>query len=192
MVSARVVRDGRNRTAPAKADFREFEPQPLMMEDSMNQIKRRALFVGVLLALLASVGLNAKAQEDKMMGGQMGDQMMMDKSRPTVALIRADWCAACQKLEPTFKELMAEYKDRLNFVVLDVTTDEKVAQSARTARELGIGKFFEANKKNTSTVIVLGEKNKISFKTIHNYDRDAYVRAFDDAIKMNSMMMKHG
>ena len=57
--------------------------------------------------------------------------------------------------------------------------------------ELGISKFFEENKKNTSTVVVLGEKNKISFKTTHNYDRKAYMRAFDDAIKMNSMMMKN-
>jgi hypothetical protein len=85
--------------------------------------------------------------------------------------------------------LTEQYKDRLNFVVLDVTTDEKVAESAKTAEELGIGKFFEANKKKTSTVVVFGEKNKVSFKTAHNYDREAYVKAFDDAIKTNSMMM---
>ncbi|HLE62385.1 MAG TPA: thioredoxin domain-containing protein [Pyrinomonadaceae bacterium] len=159
----------------------------------MKQMKRNALLVGAVMALFAFMTMNVAAQDDKMMGDKMGGQMMMDKSKPTVAIIRADWCEACQKLEPTFKELMEQYKDRLNFVVLDVTTDEKVAESAKTARELGISKFFAANKKNTSTVVVLGEKNKISFKTTHNYDREAYVRAFDDAIKMNSMMMKkHG
>jgi len=137
--------------------------------------------------------MNVAAQDDQMMGNKMGGQMMMDKAKPTVALIRADWCQACQTLEPTFNELKDQYKDRLNFVVLDVTNDEKVAESAKTARELGISKFFAANKKNTSTVVVFGDKNKISFKTTHNYDREAYVRAFDDAIKMNSMMMKkHG
>lgn len=42
-------------------------------------------------------------------------------------------------------------------------------------------------------MIVLGKKNKILFKTIHNFDRVAYVRAFDDAVAKNSMMMKkHG
>ena len=159
----------------------------------MKQIKRYAMVVGVVIAMLACMSMNVAAQDDKMMGNKMDGQMMMDKSKPTVAIIRADWCEACQKLEPTFKELMEQYKDRLNFVVLDVTTDEKVAESAKTARELGISKFFASNKKNTSTVVVFGEKNKISFKTTHNYDREAYVRAFDDAIKMNSMMMKkHG
>jgi thiol-disulfide isomerase/thioredoxin len=156
----------------------------------MKQMKRNALLVGAVMALLVLMAMNVAAQDDKMMDGKMTGQMMMDKTKPTVAIIRADWCAACQKLEPTFKELMEQYKDRLNFVVLDVTTDEQVAESAKTARQLGISKFFEANKKNTSTVVVLGENNKISFKTTHNYDRETYVRAFDDAIKMNSMMMK--
>ena len=156
----------------------------------MKQIKRYAVILGVVAAVFAFMAMNVAAQDDQMMGKKMGGQMMMDKSKPTVAIIRADWCEACQKLEPTFNELKEQYKDRLNFVVLDVTTDEKAAESAKTARELGISKFFTANKKNTSTVVVFGEKNKISFKTTHNFDREAYVQAFDDAIKMNSMMMK--
>jgi hypothetical protein len=42
-------------------------------------------------------------------------------------------------------------------------------------------------------VIVLGEKSKILFKTTKNFDRDAYVHAFDEAISKNAMMMKkHG
>lgn len=158
----------------------------------MKQIRRYAVTLGVV-AVFAFMAMNVAAQDDQMMGNKMGGQMMMDKSKPIVAIIRADWCEACQKLEPTFNELKEQYKDRLNFVVLDVTSDEKVAESVKTARELGIGKFFAANKKNTSTVVVFGENNKISFKTTHNYDREAYVRAFDDAIKMKSMMMKkHG
>lgn len=154
-----------------------------------KQMNRAALIAGALAALFAFMAMNVAAQDDK-----MGDKMMVDKSKPTVAIIRADWCEACQKLEPTMMELMSQYKDRLNFVLLDVTNDEKTAESAKTAEDLGISKFFEANKKNTSTVIVLGEKNKILFKTAKNFDRDAYVRAFDGAVaKSKSMSMKkHG
>ncbi len=156
-----------------------------------QQMKRMALISGALTALMAFMALNVAAQDNMMKGDKMaGEKMMVDHSKPTVAIIRADWCAACQKLDPTMSELISKYKDRLNFVVLDVTTDEKTAESVKTARELGISKFFEANKKKTSTVIVLGEKNKILFKTTHNFDRDAYVRAFDNAISKNSMMMK--
>ena len=159
-----------------------------------QQMKRMAFIAGALMALMAFMALNVAAQDNMMKHDKMADEkMMIDHSKPTVAIIRADWCSACQKLEPTMSELISQYKDRLNFVMLDVTTDEKTAESAKTAQELGIAKFFQANKKNTSTVIVLGEKNKILFKTMHNFDRDKYVNAFDDAISKNSMMMKkHG
>ncbi len=157
-----------------------------------QQMRRSALLAAGLVAVLAVMALNVAAQDK--MASQMDDKMMMDKSKPTVAIIRADWCQACQKLEPTMKELISQYKDRLNFVLLDVTTDEKAAESAKTAEHLGISKFFEANKKNTSTVVVLDQKHKILFKTAKNFDRDAYVRAFDDAVdKSKSMSMKkHG
>jgi thiol-disulfide isomerase/thioredoxin len=154
---------------------------------------RKALLIGAATVLCALLAVNAAAQDDKMMADKMskpGESMMMDKSKPIVAIIRADWCPACQRLEPTMKELREQYKDRLNFVVLDVTNDEKVLESTKTARELGLEKFFEDNKKNTSTVVVFGEKNKVSFKTDHNYERAAYVRAFDKAIEKHSMMMK--
>ncbi|MGH9929750.1 MAG: thioredoxin domain-containing protein [Pyrinomonadaceae bacterium] len=159
-----------------------------------QQMKRMTFIAGALMALMTFMALNVAAQDNMMKHDKMaGEKMMIDHSKPTVAIIRADWCTACQKLEPTMSELISQYKDRLNFVMLDVTTDEKTAESVNTAQELGIAKFFQANKKNTSTVIVLGEKNKILFKTTHNFDRDAYVRAFDDAVAKNSMMMKkHG
>jgi len=157
-----------------------------------QQMKCMALMAGALTALMAFMALNVAAQDSMTKDDKMaGDKMMIDHSKPTVAIIRADWCTACQKIEPTMNELMTEYKDRLNFVILDVTTDEKTAEAAKTAHALGISKLFEANKKKTSTVIVLGEKNKVLFKTTYNYDRDAYVRAFDDAVaKVSSKSMK--
>ena len=79
-------------------------------------------------------------------------------------------------------ELMNQYKDRIDFVMLDVTDDQKTAKAATDARKLGIGRFFQANKKNTSTVIVLSPAHKILFHTAKNFDREVYVKAFDDAI----------
>lgn len=159
------------------------------MEEQMKRFKRNVALTGVVLALVALMAMNVRAQE-KNMDDKMSGQEMIDMSKATVVIIHADWCPACQKLKPTLEGLRKEYKDRLNFVVLDVTTEEKVAEAVKTAGDLGIGEFFDANKKNTSTVVVLGENSKIGFKTTHNYDRKAYVKAFDDAIKMNTMMMK--
>ena len=118
-------------------------------------------------------------------------QTMMNKkagAKPTVVLLHADWCGACKKLAPTMAELKQQYGDRLNFVELDVTNEETTAQASIKARELGIGKFFEANKKNSSLVAIVGKGGKLLFNTHYStnrqgaFDRETYVRAFDKAI----------
>lgn len=139
----------------------------------------------MVVAMFAALAVGVSAQDK--MGGKMEDKMgkmdnMMGHAKTTVAIIRADWCSACQQLEPKMAELMEQYKDRINFVVLDVTTDESTRAAEATARKHGLAKFFAANKKKTSTVVVLNSKHKILFKTDHNDDREAYVKAFDDAI----------
>lgn len=102
--------------------------------------------------------------------------------KPVVAIIRADWCRACQRLDPTINELRREYGDRLNFVVLDVTNEETTAVAEARARRLGLSEFFEANKKKTSTVAVFKRGRQV-FSAHYNYDRQAYVDAFERALK---------
>jgi thiol-disulfide isomerase/thioredoxin len=104
------------------------------------------------------------------------------KTKPTVVIIRADWCSACQKLEPEMMELMKQYDGKLNFVMLDVTNDETTAKAAAKAKSLGLSRFFEANKKMTSTVAVFKGK-KQTFSTAKNYNKSDYVAAFDKALK---------
>lgn len=130
---------------------------------------RRAGIVFSFLALVTMIALPTLAQTPK-------------AKRPTVAIIKADWCSACQKLEPTMMELKSQYGDRIDFVMLDVTNDQKTAQSAAKARRLRLTNFFEANKRKTSTVVVLSPSHKVVFQTIQNFDRDAYVKAFDEAL----------
>ena len=59
---------------------------------------------------------------------------------------------------------------------------EKAAESAAVARKLGLSKFFDENKQKTSSVLVLSASRKIVFQTMQNFDRDAYVKAFDEAL----------
>ena len=104
------------------------------------------------------------------------------KTKPTVVIIKAEWCSACQKVDPIMQELMKEYDGKVNFVMLDVTNDETTAQAAAKAKSLGLSRFFEANKKMTSTVAVFKGK-KQTFSTAKNYNKSDYVAAFDKAIK---------
>ncbi len=146
-----------------------------------NLLTRRITLAFALVTLLSSLAFALPAQ-DQMMDDKMKEDSMMSKTRPTVAIISAEWCAACTKIKPGMSELQAKYKGRLNFVVLDVSTDESAAVAAATARKLGLSKFFEANKKKTSTVAVFDSNKKVLFQTDHNYDQAAYVKAFDNAI----------
>jgi thiol-disulfide isomerase/thioredoxin len=104
------------------------------------------------------------------------------KTRPRVVIIKADWCSVCQKLEPTMMGLMQEYGGKMDFVMLDVTTEETTAQAAAKAKSLGISSFFEANKKMTSTVGIFKGKKQV-FKTAGNTNKADFVAAFDKAIK---------
>ncbi len=104
------------------------------------------------------------------------------KTKPTVVIIRADWCSACQKLEPEMMELMKQYGGKLNFVMLDVTNDETTAKAAAKAKSLGLSSFFEANKKTTSTVGIFKGKKQV-YKTAMNFNKTDYVSAFDKALK---------
>lgn len=132
------------------------------------------MFAGFLM--LAGSVISANAQDNMMM------MEKMNPKKPTVAIIRADWCSACKELEPVMSELMRDYKGKLNFVMLDVTNDDTTAKAAATAKSLGLTSFFEANKKSTSTVGVFKNKKQL-FKTTHNSDRSAFVSAFDKATK---------
>ena len=128
-------------------------------------IRKRAGMLCAFLALMALMIVPALA-----------------KTKPTVAIIKAEWCSACQKLEPTMMELMKEYGGKVEFVVLDVSSDDQVAASQATAKKLGLGAFFAANKQKTSTVAVFVKGGQPQFITMQNFDRTAYVKAFDEAI----------
>lgn len=67
---------------------------------------RRAGVLFSFLALAAMLALPAVAKTPN-----------TKPRRPTVAIIRADWCSACRKLEPTMMELMSQYKGRIFSVI---------------------------------------------------------------------------
>jgi thiol-disulfide isomerase/thioredoxin len=144
-----------------------------------NRTSNAGVIALALIAIITSfVAITADAQT--MMNKKAG-------AKATVVILHADWCGACKKIEPTIAELKQQYGGRLNFVELDVTNEETTAQAAKTARKLGIGNFFEANKKKSSLVAVVGKKGKILFQTHYStnregaFDRETYVRAFDKA-----------
>lgn len=141
----------------------------------MKKILTMALSVALLLTVSSISSFAAASAKSE-------GSAAAAKTKPTVVIIRADWCSVCQKLEPTMMGLMKEYGGKINFVILDVTNDDTTAAAAAKAKSLGLGSYFEANKKTTSTVgIFKGKKNV--FKTAMNTDRDVFVAAFNKALE---------
>lgn len=75
------------------------------------------------------------------------------KELPLLVVVRADWCPACRRIEPTVTALEKEYAGRVKFLVLDVTDDATSAQSTALAEQAGVGAFFRENTA-TGTVAV--------------------------------------
>lgn len=148
-----------------------------------NKINKFLMMFALMFSFVGVV-----AAQDGMM---KDDKMMKEKTKPTVAIIRASWCPACKQIEPMMMKLMAEYKNRLDFVILDVTDEKAISKSMTIAEENNLTKFFEENKTKTSTVAVFDLKGEKVFQTKYNYERKDYVKAFDEAIaKSKDAMMK--
>ena len=108
--------------------------------------------------------------------------MKFDKNLPTVAIIAADWCPYCKNVDPVVKDVLANYKGKVNVVVFNVTDDATKVEAMKLADEYGLAKFFKSNKSKTSTVAVL-KKDKVTYKTSNNTNKSDYVAAIDKALK---------
>lgn len=109
------------------------------------------------------------------------DAMIMDDKRPVVAIIAADWCPYCKRIDPVVNEVKSSYSEKLNFVVFDVTNAETTALAEAKAEKLGMSDFFNEYKGKTSTVAVLKD-HKVVFKTSNNDKKSDYERAFDEVL----------
>jgi thiol-disulfide isomerase/thioredoxin len=127
-----------------------------------------------IIALALIIGLSAFASAQEM--------MKKETEKPTVAIIKASWCPACRKLDPVMAKLMTEYKDKLNFIVFDVSDDAASKASMKMAEEKGLSKFFGEYKEKTSTVAIFKGEEKL-FVTKYNSDRDEYIKEFEKALK---------
>lgn len=102
------------------------------------------------------------------------------KVKPIVAVTRADWCAACRRIEPVVKYMEEEFRGRATFVYLDLTTEDTAARAARQAAEMGIEGFFEANAGRTGVVAVFGRDRRLPTR-VRSRQTGPYREAIEEA-----------
>ena len=143
------------------------------------------LFLAIFTLFSASTSFaqdSMKKDETMKKGAMMKSDDMMDDKRPVVAIIAAEWCPYCKRIDPVVKDVMATYSEKLNFVMFDVTNEKTTAAAMQTAKKLGLTDFFNEYKSKTSTVAVLID-NKIVYKTSNNGKKEDYIKAFDKVLK---------
>lgn len=143
----------------------------------MKAIANKLMIVAMLMVGMVAA---ASAQDSMMKDDKMMADPMMAK-HPIVAVIRADWCAACKKLEPVLMDIAKSYGEKVEFVYLDITDAKTTAEAEMTAKRYGISKFFEENKKKSSTVGIFKNMKKL-FNTHYNADPKVFTTEIDKAL----------
>lgn len=81
-------------------------------------------------------------------------------TRPMVVKIHADWCGTCAKLNSTWAELEAQWGGSVQFVVLDVTSEETRAAAKEQAARLGLAEVYADHGKKSGTVAIVDGKTR--------------------------------
>ncbi len=113
-------------------------------------------------------------------GGSLAQEL---QGNPVLVHVFATWCAGCKNIAPTLSQLKQEYSGKVNFVVLDVTDQGKLKETQAQAEKLGLGKFLEANKSQTSTVAIVDPATgKILTIFKNNPNKADYTKILDSAL----------
>ncbi len=113
-------------------------------------------------------------------GGRLAKQL---QGKPVVVDIYASWCPACKNIAPTVSKIKQQYGNKITFVTLDVSNKASAAKAVATAKQLGLSKFFAANKTQTgSLTIVDPATGNILAQHRNNADLTAYSTVLDSAI----------
>ncbi|MEB3121873.1 MAG: thioredoxin domain-containing protein [Snowella sp.] len=116
----------------------------------------------------------------KTVGGPLSKSL---QGKPVVIDVYASWCPACKNIAPTLSQLKQQYAGKVHFVVLDVSDKASTAKSEAKAKELGLSKFFEANKTQTGSLTIVDPKTgKILAQERNNPDKKVYSKVLDQAI----------
>lgn len=104
-----------------------------------------------------------------------------------VVKIHADWCPRCRHMGNVLDVVDRQYGDEVRFVVLDVTGRKSTEQARRTAKELGLSKWFEEYKTVTSVVALISPPGKqqepeVITMLFNQADPTAYTTAIDKAL----------
>jgi thiol-disulfide isomerase/thioredoxin len=142
-----------------------------------------SIFFGANSAVAGCAGKKnpcAGKKASNSVGGPLAKQL---QGKPVVVDIYASWCPACKNIAPTAAKIKQQYGNKITFVTLDVSDRTSTAKAEAMAKQLGLSKFFAANKNQTgSLTIVDPATGNILGQERNNAELTAYTTVLDSAI----------
>jgi thiol-disulfide isomerase/thioredoxin len=142
-----------------------------------------SIFFGTNSAVASCAGKNNPCAGKKASNSVGGPLVKQLQGKPVVVDIYASWCPACKNIAPTVSKIKQQYGNKITFVTLDVSDKSSSAKAEATAKQLGLSKFFAANKTQTgSLTIVDPATGNILGQERNNAELTAYSTVLDSAI----------
>ncbi|WP_373540149.1 thioredoxin domain-containing protein [Chamaesiphon sp.] len=121
-----------------------------------------------------------KVKASNSVGGRLAQQL---QGKPVVVDIYASWCPACRNIAPTVSKIKQQYSNKITFVTLDVSDKASSTKAEATAKQLGLSKFFAANKTQTGSLTIIDPATgNILGQQRNNAELTAYSTVLDSAI----------
>ena len=73
--------------------------------------------------------LKAEVQEEGLTYTIQDGRLLPVNGKPMIVDFGATWCPPCRQMEPIFEALKEEYKDKINFVKIDVDENPQLSQN---------------------------------------------------------------
>lgn len=105
-----------------------------------------------------------------------------DRSRPFVVKLHAQWCPKCMVQKGIWSGLERDYRDRVNLLVLDFTTDDTTAASREAVRRLGLESVFDSYDGVTGAVLVVDGRTREVVADVGGFSADDYRAAIDNVL----------
>ena len=139
-------------------------------------MKKQFLILALSSLMLMGTGLQSLAAEDVQATTKQSEQA--EAPQPIIAVVKASWCGACEKIAPTIKHVMQDSMKQAQWVVFDIS-DRKSAKAAQAkAKELGLETFFKRYGTQTATVAFIHPESKKVLKVLRaESKKEKYLKA---------------
>jgi thiol-disulfide isomerase/thioredoxin len=130
-------------------------PTPLSSRLRNSVIALAAIVLSVLLV----IGVRGQGSPSlaNLVGRSMPLEVALSNGKPTLIEFYADWCSSCQAMVPTVTTIEQSYRDRLNFVMLNVDNDKWLPE-VLSYRVDGIPHFAYVDGTGTAIASTIGEQ----------------------------------